>query len=137
MTGPDWRCERTYEILRMPIRLASTDERLGPILDRICQDFASTGDEPIATISIRSESDGFTVWAGETKKSDVLDFDQSVMKLMSTLHREAMKLCSLWSVHAGVVSRIGRAVAFPGHIRCRQVDPRRCVRGCGMGLRQR
>ncbi len=117
MTGKplaDWRSERTYEILRMPIRLASTDERLGPILDRICEDFASTDDEPIATISIRSDDDGFTVWAGETKKSNVLDFDQSVMKLMSTLHREAMKLCSLWSVHAGVVSRDGRAVAFPG-----------------------
>ncbi len=114
MTDPDWRCERTYEILRMPIRLASMDERLGPILDRICEDFQPTRDRPIATVSIRSEDDGYTVWAGDAKKSDVLDFDQSVMKLMSTLHREAMKLCNLWSVHAGVVSRNGRAVAFPG-----------------------
>ncbi|MCL1599115.1 MAG: hypothetical protein M3094_08025, partial [Actinomycetia bacterium] len=112
---PDtWGSERVYEILRMPIRLASTDERLGLILDRICEDFDPSTEPPITTVSIRSDGDGYTVWAGETRKSDVLDFDQSVMKLMSTLHREAMKLCDLWSVHAGVVSRNGRAVAFPG-----------------------
>ncbi len=117
MTGrddPGYASERTYEILRMPIRLASTDPRLGPILDRICEDFTPTTDAPIATVSIRADGDGYTVWAGDARKSDVLDFDQSIMKLMSTLHREAMKLCDLWSVHAGVVSRDGRAVAFPG-----------------------
>jgi len=114
MPDEAWRSERIYEILRMPIRLASADERLGPILDRICEDFEHTTNPPIATVSIRSEGDGYTVWAGESKKSDVLDFDQSVMKLMSTLHREAMRLCDLWSVHAGVVSRGGRVVAFPG-----------------------
>ncbi len=112
--GPKWSTDRVYEVLRMSIRLVSTEPELGAILDRLCADFAPSEDPPALTISLRAGDEGYTVWAGETRRSEPQDFDQAVMKLMSVLHALAMEHCELWSVHAGVVSRDGEAIAFPG-----------------------
>lgn len=110
----DWKTERTYTVLRKSIRLVSTAPELGPILDRICADFEPSTEPPDATISMRPRDDGFVIHDGKKDRSDVQDFEKSAMKLMSVLHRVTMNLCELWSVHAGVVSRDGAAIAFPG-----------------------
>jgi len=113
-TGEPWAVSRVYEVLRMPIELASDRPEVGPILDRICAEFPTTSAAPIVTVSLRTSASGHAVWVNEERRSEDLAFDQGVMKLMSVLHAEAMARCSLWSIHAGVVSRSGRAAAFPG-----------------------
>lgn len=111
---PEWSTERIYEVLRVPMRVASTEPELGPILDRLCADFAPSDKPPTLTLSLRPYESGYAVWVDDDRRSEQKDFDQAVMKLMSVLHGQAMDHCELWSVHAGVVSRNGRAVAFPG-----------------------
>ncbi len=109
-----WAVERTYELIGVPIRIASDVPDLEPLLERVCRDLTPTDRSPVVTISIRSEPEGFRAWVDETMRSEVLAFDQSFMKAMSLLHEQTMEQCGLWAVHAGVVSRRGVVMAMPG-----------------------
>ncbi len=106
--------ERTYEIVGVPIRVTADDDAVEPLLDRVCGDLDPSSDDPVVTISIRSEGEGYRVWVDDTVRSDLLAFDQSFMKAMSLLHEQTMEHCALWAVHAGVVSRGGSVLAMPG-----------------------
>jgi len=105
---------RRYELLRVPVAISSTEPPLGPLLDRLCVDLPPAVRAPVVEVSLRATDAGYAVWVDEDRRCEPLAFDQAVMKLLSTLHDVIMERCPLWAVHAGVVARGGRVVAFPG-----------------------